>query len=309
MTSLFDYLKQTQRFIHDSKSVMVDPFDLIEYINRARREVAMRAQCLRILPRISGSIKSIVPLTGGTGYALTDTVTISTPDFPSGAPPYPAGLQATGTLVVLDGVVTGIDITNGGNGYYNPIVTVNTKTGSGATFQVNLTAISQTVEQQEVYPFSGFDLTPFPGVKSIYMVKSVSIIYSNYRYSLPCYSFSTYQASIRQYPFQYQWVPTLCAQRGQGTNGDLYLYPIASQGYQMEVDAFCIPSDLNTDQDYEALPGPWTDAVPFYAAYFAFMELQSFNNARFMGDQFDQFMHRYGAYARPGRVTNPYGRY
>lgn len=306
--TLFEYLKQTQRLLHDGKMEMLDPADLIEYVNRSRREVAMRTQCLRRLTPITGSIKSIDVTAGGSGYTAP-SVLITPPDFPSGAQPNPNGKQATAICSLGGGSITSVNLTYGGAGYFQPNVSIVDPTGNGAILSPNLSFMNLQQEGQEVYPFAGVDTSMWPGVDAIFAVLSVSIIYANYRYSLPQYSFSTYQAYIRQYPFQYQYVPTICAQYGQGTDGSIYFYPIASQPYQMEWDCLCLPSDLIRDQDYEALPRPWTDGVPYMAAYFAFMDLQNFNSARFMSSEFDRFMTRYGAYARPGRWSNPYGRF
>lgn len=306
--SLFDYMKSTQRLIRDARQELINPQDLIEYVNVARREVAMRSQCVRRLTPISGSIKSIDIQNGGGGYT-NPTVTITPPDFPSGNLPYPNGAQATAVCSMLGGVITSVNIIFGGSGYFQPLVTISDPTGTGAVLTPNLSGFNELQQGQEVYPFSNVDLSMFPGIDSIYMIRSVSIIYANYRYSLPCYSFSTYQANIRNYPFQYQYVPTICSQFGQGTDGSFYFYPIPSQAYQMEWDAFCLPSDLVSDNDFDAIPHPWTDAVKYFAAHQAFLELQNWNSARGMLDLFDQFVKRYGAYARPGRVSNPYGRY
>ena len=308
MQSLFDYMKATQRLLRDARCELIDPQDLIEYVNTARREVAMRAQCLRRLTPISGAILSIDVTAGGTGYTAP-VVTISAPDFPSGTLPYPNGAQATAICSVEGGVITSVNMTFGGAGYFQPVVTITDPHGTGCTLSPNLTGFNELAQGQEVYPFSNVDLSMFPGVASIYMIRSVSIIYANYRYSLPCYSFSTYQANIRQYPFQYQYVPTICAQFGQGTDGSFYFYPIPSTAYQMEWDAFCLPNDLVDDQSTEALPQPRSEAVNYFAAHLAFLELQNWNSARGMLELFDQFVTRYGAYARPGRVSNPYGRY
>ena len=56
MASLFNYMKDCQRFLRDAGQEFLNPENLITFINRARREVAMRAQCIRVLPPISGSI-------------------------------------------------------------------------------------------------------------------------------------------------------------------------------------------------------------------------------------------------------------
>ncbi|MDE2105454.1 MAG: hypothetical protein KGL39_49965 [Patescibacteria group bacterium] len=310
MPSLFDYVKQTQRFIHDANQQLIDPQDLIEYCNRARREVAMRSMSVRVLTPITGQIINYSVTSNGSGYT-NPSVTISPPDFASGQLPFPNGAQATASAIVTNGSITQINNLYGGQGYFQPQVIINDPTGTGAAATPQMSFINQLNQGQEVYPFSAINLSQFPGVSSVYMVKSLSIIYSNYRYSLPVYSFSTYQSQVRQYapPGIYQYVPTFAAQFGRGTNGSLFLYPLPSQQYQFELDCFCLPSDLTTDQEYEAIPGPWTDSIPFLAAYYAFLEIQNFNYAIGYKKEFDEWMSRQSKYAQPGRVSNPYGRW
>jgi hypothetical protein len=305
---LNEYRRQTQRFIRDAKQQFVDIGDIDSYINRARREVAMRTQCIRILTPVSGSIVTIQVLTPGAGYT-NPTVTITSPDFPSGALPNPRGQQAIALAQQIGGQISNISVSYGGDGYFQPVVTITDPTGSGATAVASTNPINLTSQQQEVYNFSDFPLSQFAGVGEVFAVKSVSIIFANYRYSLPCYSMSVYQSMIRNYPLQYLYVPTVCAQYGQGTNGSLYLYPIASQPFQIEADCFCLPADLITDQDEEAIAGPWTEAVPYFAAHMCYLELQNLNSAKFYLDLYDSMVHRYSSYARPGRMVNPYGRY
>lgn len=308
MTSLFDYLQQVQRFCHESGQQMLDPQDLIVYINKARREVAMRSQCLRVITPITGSIIGYSIVAVGSGYT-NPVVAVSAPDFPSGVQPYPNGSQATATAQIANGTIAAVVSNYGGDGYFQPNIVITDPTGSGATVAAVTNQLNVLQQGQEKYPFSGVNLAASPGIKSVYSVRGISIIYSNYRYSLPCYSFSTYQAKIRQYPFQYQWVPTMCSQYGRGTAGSFYVYPIPSQTYQYEIDCYCLPIDLTTDQDYEAIPDPWPDSVPFLAAYYAFAELQNLNAAMFYTKEFDRWMTLQSQHSQPGRITNPYGRW
>lgn len=310
MTVLSDYCQQVQRFIRDPDQRFINPADLVLYVNRARREVSERTQCLRYLTPISGQVSTITIVSGGTGYG-SPVVTISTPDMPSGVAPFPAGVQATATATQAGGVINDISVTYGGSGYANPLITITDAagTGSGATATGNVIQAKMTVANQEVYKFSDIDLSQAEGYGAVFAVQSVSIIYSNYRYSLPMYDFSTYQSTIRQYPNQYLYVPTMASQRGQGTSGDLYLYPIASQAYPLELDCFCLPNDLSTDSDYEAIPQPWQDAVPYFAAHLCYLELQNLNAAEYYLKLYDGMVHRYSGYARIGRRINPYGRY
>ena len=311
ITDAFTYLKQCQRLLREQKQMFENPADLLSYINLARREVAGRTQCVRRLTPISGQIVSAQVLLGGTGY-VTPVATITTPDFPSGAKPNAQGRQATTQVQVLGGVITGIDIADGGDGYFEPQITITDSTGpgTGATASLTMSTLINLLNPgQEVYNFSDIDLGGWAGVDSVYAIKSVSIVYSNYRYSVPIYAFSVYQAMIRQYALNYQYVPSFGSQFGQGTNGSFFLYPPPSQTYQFEYDCFCLPQDMRLDNSIpEVIPQPWTDAVQYMAVQLAFQELQNFNAAKFYEQQFDKRTLGYSSNARVGRAVNPYGR-
>ena len=75
----------------------------------------------------TGSVKGVVVLSGGSGYASGVTVSIAAP---------PSGTTATATATVSSGVVTAITIVTEGSGYVdqNPVVTITAVgAGSGAT--------------------------------------------------------------------------------------------------------------------------------------------------------------------------------
>lgn len=305
---LNEYIKTVQGFLRDRGQRLLNPEDIRDYVNRARREVAERTQSIRILSPTSGAIQSIQVVNGGAGYTRP-TVVISTPDTPGGQLLDPAGAQAIAEVQMIAGQIVSVGVVYGGAGYFQPRVAIVDPTGAGAVLTAQIQPISVSQYAQEVYPFSAVPLQTFPGVAEVFAVKSISFIYANYRYSLPCYPFSIYQAMIRQYPQQYLYIPTMCAQYGQGSNGSIYMYPIPSTLYQMEWDCFCLPAELLDDTTYEALPQPWRDAVPYFAAHLCYLELQNLNAGKFYLDLYDNMVHRYSGYARPGRMTNPYGRF
>ena len=307
--ALYEYVKQVQRFLRDTSEQMVDYYDIVQYVNRARREIALQTQCVRVNPPIQGQVASITINSGGTGYSANPTVTISAPDSPSGLAGTPGGAQATISVGVVGGVITSAAVEYGGDGYFQPVITITDPTGTGASLTAVTTPIMTLNQNQETYAFSAIPLGNFPGVKEVFAVKSACVIYSNYRYMLRRYAFSEYQAKVRQYPHQYYYVPTICSQYGQGAGGTLYTYPIASQTYQFDLDCFCLPLDLTADGDPEAIPDPWTDAVPWYAAHLAYLELQNLNAAKFYYDMYINMLHRYSSAARVGYANNRYGRY
>lgn len=305
---LNSYIAQVQRFCRDQKQEFLDIGNLTDYINRARREVAMRAQCVRVLTPISGSVVSCVVTNGGSNYSNNVQAIITAPDFPSGFQPKPLGDQATAQCIVQGGVITAVDIQYGGYGYYQPQISFSDSTGSGAAGTLSVSPISVLNTGQEVYPFSSINLSATPGAGSVYAVISVAILYANWRYTLACPSFSSYQAALRSFPYQYQYVPFYMAQYGRGTAGALFTYPISSAPWQAEIDCLVLPQNLTDDQSVEILPEPFTDAVPFLSAYYAMAELQNMNACRFYKAEFDEWMHRYAVATLPGRPSNPYGR-
>lgn len=308
MATLNTYMKEIYRLIHDPKFELTNPKDMLEWINTARREVVMRTQCVRVLTNSSGACETGSVTAGGSGYTSAPTATITPPDFPSGTGAFPGGSQATATTTIQSGTLNAVNITYGGSGYFQPLVSFSGGGGSGAAGTIATSPINTLVAQQEVYPFSGVDLTSNPGAGAIYCVISISLIYANYRFSLPVYSFSEYQAKIRNYPSQYIYVPSVASQYGQGSSGSFYVYPLPNAGYQYELDCLCLPQDLLTDLSVEIIPAPWDDAVKYFVAYLAYLSMQNFNAANFYLGQFDRFIMSYSRAARPGRAVNIYGR-
>ncbi len=82
-----------------------------------------------------GGISAITLTSGGTLYASTDTIAFTA--APAG------GITATGTLTVVNGMITNVVLTNPGLGYTTaPTGTITTSTGSGAniTFKISSSA-------------------------------------------------------------------------------------------------------------------------------------------------------------------------
>jgi hypothetical protein len=68
--------------------------------------------------------------------------------------------------------------------------------------------------------------------------------------------------------------PQRMSQQGQGASGTLWFDPVPTAPGTVILDIVGLPTPLATDADVEAIPTPWVDAVPFYAAWLAFQNLQ-----------------------------------
>lgn len=284
---------------------------LTNYINKARMQIAAEGQCVRVLTPISNGILSITVNSGGAGYTNPPTVQITAPDSPSGSGVNFSGVQATAVAGISGSNVVSVTVLSGGAGYFQPVVTLISGGGFGATATALVSPVARTVVNQEVYPFSQFNsliAAPGSGVSNILQVHSISTIWGTFRYTLIHKSFSAYQSYARTYTAGYQYIPTVWAQYGQGTAGSFYLYPIPNDAYQLELDCFCLPAQLNTSADPEAIPAQWSDAVPFLAAYYAYLGSQRMADAQEMWKQFQVYMKRARQQSQSGGIVNPYGR-
>ena len=154
--TLNTYMQRVQRFLREAKQDLVNPTDIVAYVNQARREVAMRTQCLRVLTPISGQCVSLSVVAAGSGYG-TPTISITPPDFPSGTGAFPNGAQATAMIGQTGGTISfsSASIIFGGSGYFQPLATITDSTGSGASVNVVTEQLNVLNQGQEVYPFSG----------------------------------------------------------------------------------------------------------------------------------------------------------
>lgn len=89
---------------------------------------------------------------------------------------------------------------------------------------------------------------------------------------------------------------------GSGVSGSFYLDPPPDLIYTLNLDCVCYPIALTDNSTVEAIPYLWTDAVPFFAAYYALMSAQT--NARMADAQ--RYYGMYKEYIQRARLaSNP----
>ncbi len=97
--------------------------------------------------------------------------------------------------------------------------------------------------------------------------------------------------------------PEEWAQYGQGSTGNFYIDPIPDVVYTLTCDTVCFPTDLDgTDDEVDAIPKYWDDAVPYFAAYLALLSAQTQQRSA----DANMMMERYGFFVdRARQFSNP----
>ena len=297
------YQQQTLRLLHDPNNTYFSSSDITAYINIARGQIAMEGQCIRLLLS-GGTITALAVNSGGSGYAGTASVTITG-----------SGQQAAATATISGGAINTVTLTNGGWGYITGTTTTVTAAGStsgtNATFTTTIDNSLTTQPGQEVYKFSTANTlaATFSGVQSVIGVVSVACAWGANAAMKPILQpmiWSEFQAYFRSYNNGMQNYPTIWSQFAQGVNGSIYVWPLPSQYSQMDWDCYCIPVDLVDNTTAEAIPYGWTDCVPYYAAYLAYLDAQRGEDADRMFKTYTMYMKRARSFSETPFVPNYY---
>jgi len=98
---------------------------------------------------------------------------------------------------------------------------------------------------------------------------------------------------------------------GAGTlaSGSFYIDPPPDYIYTLNCDCVCYPQALAADTDVEALPYLWTDAVPYFAAWYALLSSQTSArqaDAARMMEAYETFAQRARAFSNPSTNRGGY---
>ena len=281
--ALTSYQTETLDLLHDPNNTYFTTTQITNYINRARNRIAGRGQCVRVLLS-GGTITALAIVSGGT-FTNNGTATVTVVG---------SGQQAFATGTISGNTLTAITLTNGGWGYITGTSTTLSFLDPMGVAPSVAPSITITINQslttnagQEVYQFSTANTlaqaqTLLPGVSQVLGLFSVSIAWGANAAMKPTLDYKTwseFQAYYRSYNLGLQNYPTIWSQYGFGVTGSIYLWPQPSQPSQMDWDAYCLPVALVDDTTAEAIPYPWTAAVPYYAAELAYRDAQRTDDA------------------------------
>lgn len=293
---LTKYQTRTATLLNDPGQRFWTLAALTNFINEARSQIAAEGQCIVVVPPSTNGIASISVTAGGSSYTSAPAVTITGP-----------GSGATATAVLTGNAVTSVTVNTAGSGYDNTTtISFSGGAGTGAAATPVINCVN-TVANQEVYQFSAVNplaqLTS--GVESVLWISSVAVSWGALKPVLDQWNWDDLQAKVRAYPIV-SGQPAMWAQLGQGEGGSIYLQPVPTTTLPMEWNCVCTPIDLATDSDPEAIPYPWTDAVPYYAAYVGFMSARRPEEAKGMWGEFEARMKRARTFSESSLVPSFY---
>ena len=132
------------------------------------------------------------------------------------------------------------------------------------------------VSGQRVYPFSAIALgSPSSGIKDVFKVSTAWYQIASGQIWFRPRSFEWFSLYSLNNPVPASGPPKVWSQYGQGVNGTIYIDPLPNFSYVCPIDTVCQPIDLVDDTTVEAIPFPFTDAVPYFAAYLALLSAQA----------------------------------
>lgn len=166
---------------------------------------------------------------------------------------------------------------------------------AGEEFCVRALATQNTVSGQVAYPFSGLSLgTPaMTGIQSVINVRRINYASGSGQRQLVFRAWEWFDYYHLNNPVPSSGPPKTWAQYQQGAapnvpagtgssttgaGGTFYIDPAPDDIYALTCDCATLPQTLASDADIEAIPYPWTDAVPYLAAWYALLSAQT--NAR-----------------------------
>lgn len=181
-----------------------------------------------------------------------------------------------------------------------------------AAFNNNASVNSlQTIPGQERYPFRGF-FNPYlqqayAGVEGIVDVISLSVNWGGaVRPTLAWMPWEDLQAYARAYATLIESYPYYWSVMNDGTEGEVWLFPPASTTGDIEAYCFCTPKPIYSDDDFDAIPDGYRNAIKFHAASLAFASKRQTAEAEYYDQEFNSRIGVANVQKDRGKTPNMY---
>jgi len=161
-----------------------------------------------------------------------------------------------------------------------------------------------TITSQETY---AMPIPSTPGVGQAFAVLNIAVNWGTaYQPVISRYTWADFQAYFRIFGGTQTGFPECFAIQGRGVAQIVYLFPIPSSVLATQWDCLHTVLAINSDTDPEAIPYPWTDCIPYYAAYFALINAQRYQEAKGMFAIFKLISQTANANTSPLFTATPY---
>lgn len=168
--------------------------------------------------------------------------------------------------------------------------------GAAECVRVYVTLAVTAASQQ--YAFSSITLGSYStSVQGVLNVRQIAYSVGDGQKPLYARPFPYFQQFVLGTAVPQAGPPKIWSQFGQGALGTLFFNKLDA-AYTLSLDAVAYPIDLTDDSTPEALPYQWTDAVPFFAAYYALMAVDPERSAM-MYREYEKFEARARAQTTP----------
>jgi|SRR5215469_8639959 len=164
----------------------------------------------------------------------------------------------------------------------------------GAVYNASTNAFG-AMRNIERYPFQGF-INPFltqqhDGIEGCLDICTCAITWGggpggSPRPALAWLAWEDLQAYARAYATLVTSYPYYWSTYNEGSTGEFWLFPVPSQSMEMELDCFCIPKDLYSDNDYDAIPLGFSNSIKYLAASLTYMSSRRYQDAQIMENIF-----------------------
>lgn len=150
------------------------------------------------------------------------------------------------------------------------------------------------VATRRTYPFGTIDFGGASGVAAVNAVRTIwyEIFGATGQTWISPRPFEWFGYYRLNQPVTNSGPPTEWAQLGQGQAGTIFIDPLPDLPYVCPVEMIAAPVALVDDSTPEAIPPLWQQAVPFFAAWLAFLNLLRQADADNMLKNYDMMMAR-----------------
>ena len=139
------------------------------------------------------------------------------------------------------------------------------------------------------------------GDKTIDVI-NVNLYWGNSRIPLYYLAWTDFNAQLRYWQ-NYTGRPIAYSMYGPK---QLYIGPSPDQSYVMEFDTVVEVDPMVNGSDVETLPAPFTEAIPFFAAYMAKYQEQSYGEAEIFDQQYNKHVREILGSTFTRRLPTPY---